>query len=493
MANTTTKVPGSGYGNAYIDSLIWGRYGWDHTSGPISVYFGQKSDFTKAAAIHGKTDYLPNADAAISWQQPEMNAFLSVLSKVQQLCGLTFTVAPSVETANIVWWKTDLGGGILGAHEIPAAKQNWGYFNSLLTGSWNNMRPGGDGLYLIIHELGHGLGLAHPHDGGGEEDATTFPGVGSPGDTGKYDLNQAIWTAMSYNRGWNEAPYTGSFGGQASFAAFDIAALQTLYGANTLTARGNDVYVLPKANEPGTGWSSIWDNAGIDTVSAISATDDVMIDLRAASLAQGDPNAGGHVSAQWGIGGGFTIAYGVVIENATGGPGDDKLNGNEVANRLRGLAGDDLLYGFGENDVLRGDAGDDFLLGNAGDDSLFGGSGTDTLRGGPGHDVFGFSSWPNGETNRDRLPDFNVKDDTIWLDNAVFKKLGKGSEANPGKLNKSFFRLGDEARDRNDFVVYNPKSGLLSYDQDGAGPKDSVEVALFSKGLKMTYHDIFVT
>ena len=62
------------------------------------------------------------------------------------------------------------------------------------------------------------------------------------------------------------------------------------------------------------------------------------------------------------------IAYGAVIENATGGAGDDRLYGNADDNALSGGAG---------RDILRGDDGDDRLQGGAGGDSLLGGAGSD--------------------------------------------------------------------------------------------------------------------
>ena len=39
------------------------------------------------------------------------------------------------------------------------------------------LEQGGFGFITIIHELGHALGLAHPHDKGGS--SSVFPGVGS--------------------------------------------------------------------------------------------------------------------------------------------------------------------------------------------------------------------------------------------------------------------------------------------------------------------------
>ena len=36
MSGTKT-VAGSGYGNALVDSLIWGGHAWDLTKGPVRV------------------------------------------------------------------------------------------------------------------------------------------------------------------------------------------------------------------------------------------------------------------------------------------------------------------------------------------------------------------------------------------------------------------------------------------------------------------------
>src|SRR5690606_9454269 len=86
------------------------------------------------------------------------------------------------------------------------------------------------------------------------------------------------------------------------------------------------------------------------------------------------PTGGGVISFVYddggdGIWGGYTIANGVVIENATGGGGDDFLFGNDV---------DNVLTGNGGIDTLLGRAGKDTLIGGAGADDLDGGDGSDT-------------------------------------------------------------------------------------------------------------------
>jgi len=54
------------------------------------------------------------------------------------------------------------------------------------------------------------------------------------------------------------------------------------------------------------------------------------------------------------------------------------FSGDNVVDRLYGMAGNDTLDGFGGNDYLEGGIGDDFLIGGKGDDILNGGKGNDT-------------------------------------------------------------------------------------------------------------------
>lgn len=143
----------------------------------------------------------------------------------------------------------------------------------------------------------------------------------------------------------------------------------------------------------------------------------------------------------------------------------------------------DQIFGAGRNDTLKGGTGDDVLRG---------GLGRDVLVGGAGKDAFVFDTKPNTKTNLDRIADFNVKDDSIHLDNAVFTKLGKGTELQPGKLNKSIFTIGDKAKDRNDHLIYDNKKGVLYYDADGSGSGKAVEITTLQKGLKLTSGDFFV-
>ncbi|HEV2563987.1 MAG TPA: M10 family metallopeptidase C-terminal domain-containing protein [Microvirga sp.] len=198
------------------------------------------------------------------------------------------------------------------------------------------------------------------------------------------------------------------------------------------------------------------------------------MDLRAATLLQGDPHAGGFVSREKGVAGGYTISNGVTIENAIGGRFDDTLQGNAAEN------------------LLRGGGGADTLLGGAGNDTLHGGSGNDRLSGGVGQDVFVFESKADRSRNVDRLEDFKATDDSIRLDNKIFTELGSGSASKPAILKADMFVRAAKAQDREDRIIYDKRTGALSYDSDGTGAAAAVKIATLDKKLKIGFQDVFV-
>src|SRR6185503_11573172 len=139
-------------------------------------------------------------------------------------------------------------------------------------------------------EMGHGHGLAHPHDNGGGSEV--MHGVVEEGaldySTGDYGLNNGVYTTMSYNDGWDKdgpngaAPENG-YGYQGTLMAFDVAVLQQKYGANMDYMTGNDTYQLPDVNAAGTFYSCIWDAGGRDAIQG-STTLSNTINLNAATL-----------------------------------------------------------------------------------------------------------------------------------------------------------------------------------------------------------------
>jgi serralysin len=366
-----TGLSGAPTGNTSLDSLIWGWGAWAKGA-TITYCFGEQEQVKDAAHAHGET-YLLDCDTSVgSWTQAEKNAFKAALDLYSEVTGLQFREVGSATKANLTWWQShNLPADVGGASENPAQVPNghlWQFFNADAD-ALKFLKPGGQGLQTFIHELGHALGLAHPHDGGEEPDRSLFPNK---------TLDQTIFTTMSYNHGWTSEPITSTaFGDQGGLGAFDIAAVQALYGKNTNTRRGDTIYDLPLADRQGTGWSSIWDTGGEDTISARGEGASAKTWINLNEMPLGGEDADKFVSNIGGIAGGFTIARGVDIENAIGGSGEDEISGNDLDNSLQGGGGDDQIVGGKGSDTLEGGKGDDLLAGDKGEDRLAGGAGED--------------------------------------------------------------------------------------------------------------------
>jgi Ca2+-binding RTX toxin-like protein len=132
------------------------------------------------------------------------------------------------------------------------------------------------------------------------------------------------------------------------------------------------------------------------------------------------------------------------------------------------LTGDATIHGFG-NDLgngIYGNSATNLLSGGAGNDALLGRAGNDVLVGGAGKDNFYFDTALSADTNRDRIEDFVVADDTIRLQDAVFSALPTGLLAADAFWSAS---AASGAHDTSDRVIYNTTTGALYYDADGSG------------------------
>lgn len=348
----------------------------------VTYYFAKQGDVFLDEEPGGLATMLQ----AQNMQQWEKDAFRQALDLYEQVADVIYIEVDNRNEADfkfITYQGTPGVGASLLGRMSPPNEANEGQME-INAGDvrWTEegVQQGGFYFPTLVHELGHGHGMSHPHDNGGR--SSVMPGAdggtgGLGGGFGDWGLSQQVFTIMSYNDGWSEeAPYgarpaghggprsggiTGTevdhFGWQGTLAALDIAVIQDKYGVNEEWARGNDVYEIKDFNGAGNFYSTIWDGGGTDEI-RYSGSADATIDLRAASL-QYEEGGGGWVSFAMGLWGGFTIANGVTIENATGGTGDDTLVGNAVANLLKGAAGDDLLVGGSGGDTLQGGAGTD--------------------------------------------------------------------------------------------------------------------------------------
>ncbi len=165
--------------------------------------------------------------------------------------------------------------------------------------------------------------------------------------------------------------------------------------------------------------------------------------------------------------------------------GNDTLYGGDGDDAGYGGADSDTLDGGNGSDTLLGDAGSDFLYGRGGNDQLYGGLGSDFLSGGDGADAFVFST-ALGMTNVDTINDFDVTQDQIYLNNAIFTTLDSG------QLSANALCIGSAAADADDRIIYDPATGTLWYDADGNGPGAAIQFGVMGTGLALTAQDFFV-
>ena len=277
--------------------------------------------------------------------------------------------------------------------------------------------------HTILHEIGHSLGLKHG------QDTSVYGAMPSSIDSMEYSV-------MTY-RSYVGDPLVGGYSNETygyaqTYMMYDIAALQYMYGADFTVNSGNTVYswtpgsgntlingnaaITPGANRI---FMTIWDGGGIDTYDASAYTTGVSINLAPGSYSLlstgqraylGDGNyARGNVFNALQYGGDARS----LIENATGGSGNDTLYGNAANNVLTGNAGNDYLWsstgndtlnGGDGNDTLYGAEGNDYNLGGAGDDYIWAYTGADTAYGGDGNDtIYGGADndWLVGDADND--------------------------------------------------------------------------------------------
>ena len=263
----------------------------------------------------------------------------------------------------------------------------------------------GDFMFLtLLHEIGHVLGLKHPHEG------TLLP----------TEFDNTRFTVMSYNEfADNRLRYFylegGSLVGDTFFVQplspmpLDILAIQGIYGAASSIAPGDDIY---GGSEDEAFMLTLVDSGGVDTLDISDHIRSSNVNLTpgqfssiaywsipdqiAAWTASFPTFSADFIAERLNRPGGYTwtnnlaTADGTVIENVLAGSGADTINGNAAANSLSGGAGSDKIYGSTGNDTIEGGSAGvagNYLRGDEGDDSITGGANFDDANGNMGHDT----------------------------------------------------------------------------------------------------------
>ncbi len=308
----------------------------------------------------------------------EQDNVREALAHVETFLNVDFVELTGAADADLSFGQVDLPGSTAGLGGAALAYTGNGVVTDYdAFAVWDNMVDITSGFNLILHELGHALGLDHPFE------HTPVPE--------QYQNNH--YTVMAYQ----SDPISGV--SNDAMMLLDVFALQWVWGAAEFNT-GNTVYTGPRTGNV----DVVWDTGGTDTFSVAGTSGNAILDLRQ-----------GHFST-FGTYEDVAIAAGVTIENATGGHGNDRLTGNGAANTLQGNAGADTLQGNAGADLLDGGNGNDTLYGNAGNDTLHGGGGNDLLKGGRANDtLYGGNGWDTlcGDRGKDTLNGGNGAD-KLW-------------------------------------------------------------------------------
>ena len=342
--------------NIYVKSLIYGgnKWDWDAINDTNNINKELTYYFLKPNEIE---DFPYNV---LTWYQSEKNAYRTALLKWTDLIGIPQNQVKEVtlqNDANFIEILSDnfnTNSGTLGYHEGPDVNYSLGIYNRYNTNSWSNtLEPGGYGFLTLVHELGHGFGLSHPHDNGGN--SSLFPGVSTSADLGDNNLNQNVYTVMTYNDIATEYNPNSpqKYGISVGPMAFDIAAMNFLYRLNPDYNNGDNIYVINDSNITNgipNGYLCIYDTDGEDLIE-YNGSNAINIDLRQATISN-NIDGGGYVSKANNIYTGVTIANNTIIENLTSGSGNDNINQIDlVKNIIDGKNGfDKVIYNTSFND-----------------------------------------------------------------------------------------------------------------------------------------------
>ena len=360
-------------------------------------------------------------------------------------------------------------------------------FNDRLTGdSNNNLLTGRIGADTLVGLAGNDTYIVNLTTAGALEDTVTeATNAGTDG----IILEGATGSAASITLSANLENLDGSRTGTRSLNLAGNSSANVIKGnsaANTITGGtgadnmdggdGSDLYILATTADYATG-EVINDSGKVNSDSdelRYTGTAATTLTLNS-SLLGVERVVIGTGSAQSAV----TTGTGAINVNSTAVLNGLTIVGNNGANNITGTA---------FSDTITANSGNDTINGGAGADRLFGGLGNDTLIGGAGADSFIFNTAPNNTNNRDNITDFNIADDTIELENAIFTALG----ITTGVLNASAFVNGSAALDASDRIIYNSSTGALLYDSNGNGSGGSFQIATLATGLSLTNNDFLI-
>ena len=325
-------------------------------------------------------------DAASAFDAQESATFEKGLAMWAAVANVTFVRADAQAAADLVLKRGTDGEAYATMPVAPGSGQMLGTFQGQAVISIDTSVAGFDlsgsldlvagyGFATLVHEIGHALGLGHA----GAYNETVDPMTQQ---YGSYD--NRMYTVMSYLSWQDWLRYTPEASGSTHWGwsadgyarvtphgvmQADVAAIQRLYGAPTVTefAGGDRFGYNTTVRGP---LQSLYD-FNLNTapvVTLFSTGTGNTLDLSGSSTNAFIDLGEGKFSSVAGLTNNLSIAIGTLIADAVGSRTYDSITGNAAANRLWGLDGADTLWGLAGNDVLTGGTGSDTLFGGVGDD-----------------------------------------------------------------------------------------------------------------------------
>lgn len=311
------------------------------TNGIINVLNASGGNF-KYTFPSVQPQYLTNENDLQNWApvtEEVKTASRKIFNDLSNILAVQFVEATSPYGTSVISImsnkQTETTGYAYGPLDVLVPTENYlfsdvffdlDYLNPTLNGSKTNFD-----YELLIHEIGHTIGLRHPF----------LQNTGDGTLLSPLEENNR-WTVMSYNFDKNY------FDGE--FRILDLASLVNLFGVSQYYFPEDDVYNF-------LSWQGriLIDGAGIDTITAENYLSHAYIDLRA--------NTHSYIGKKEEL---ITKAYQLtvgdsIIENVIGGNGNDWIIGNDVDNILDGRSGNDVLYGGEGKDRMIGGRGDDTI------------------------------------------------------------------------------------------------------------------------------------
>ena len=279
----------------------------------------------------------------IPFNSTEQQALITALNTISAICGINFVQTNDPTNANLRYansTQTDSEG-----FEQPVSQNTRDvFFNSTDMDTTGYFNTGSYGLYALIHETGHALGLKHPGDYSGSKSG--YPPYAP------YGFDNRLFWDMSYL----DNPNTG---GNSLFAStpmsMDILALQDLYGLPSNIA---SVTFSVQPNQPYLQALPI--GALGSTINGSSLSTNSIITLQAGCYCSMGTISNGVLAHD-----NLVVPWGSQYTVAIGGSGNDLIISNSLNDTLTGGGGKDTFIVNGTSQITDFSISSDFLTINA--------------------------------------------------------------------------------------------------------------------------------